>query len=471
MDMLYRFMHVSLFCTKFISLMIVMKFGGTSLGDAERIRQVGGLIEKNINCFVVVSAMSGVTNTLVECAALWKKGETELACELLEKLRTKFEATCFDLFKDIEASAIAIVRVNDHIDNCQGRIRTGGFSRNAENFLLAQGEIITSEIFALYLNSVNIEVTWLNALDFMRTGADGEPSVNDIREKLATILGDNPSGRYLTQGYICLDHEGNTSNLKRGGSDYTATLAGAALRADNIEIWTDIDGVRNNDPRIVEDTFPIREMSFDEAAELAYFGAKILHPSCVWPASSNNIPIKLKNTLDPDAPGTVIRSEIEKKGITAVAAKEGITIIRIRSDRMLNAYGFLSRIFSIFEKYKTAIDVITTSEVSVSVTIDNPLYLNEILTELEMLGSVSVEMQQAIVCIVGDILEQHQDRAVRILDSLRHFHVKMISFGGSRNNISIVIPEDERVAVLRSLNGFLFTKQSKTSDQWLISQA
>jgi aspartate kinase len=448
--------------------MIVMKFGGTSLGNAERIRQVAGLIEKNSNCFVVVSAMSGVTNTLVDASASWKSGD-DRAETLLEGLRNHFMQTSMSLFDDTESLVVAQSTINDHFNIIQSRVRLE-YSIHEENWLLAQGEIITSEMFALYMNSRDIAITWLNALNFMSTGTDEEPSVSDIARKLQGIIGTTPAGRFLTQGYICLDHAGNTSNLKRGGSDYTATLAGAALMAESIEIWTDIDGVRNNDPRIVDNTFPIREMSFDEAAELAYFGAKILHPSCVWPASNNNITIKLKNTLDPSAAGTTIRSDIEKKGITAVAAKEGITIIRIRSDRMLNAYGFLSRIFSIFEKYKTPIDVITTSEISVSVTIDNPRHLTEIENELGSLGAVSTETGQAIVCVVGDILEQHQDRAVKILDSLRHFNVKMISFGGSRNNISIVVPEEQRIDVLRSLNSFLFSNQVKTNEPWLISQ-
>lgn len=449
--------------------MVVIKFGGTSLGNAERIRQVAGLIENYSDCFVVCSAMSGVTNTLVETAAGWSKGDITFAAELTEDLRKRFLQTCYELFDDAGSLALATGSVNSSFDIISSRIK-GSFSEKEENWLLAQGELVTSEIIAGYLNQRGIAVTWLNVLDFMRTGSDNEPSVFDIRSRLENVTGKNPKGRFLTQGYICLDHKGETSNLKRGGSDYTATLLGAALLAESIEIWTDIDGVRNNDPRIVENTFPIRALSFDEAAELAYFGAKILHPACVWPASTNNIIIKLKNTMDPDAPGTIIGSGHVRKGITAVAAKEGITVIRIRSDRMLNAYGFLNRIFGIFETYKTPIDVITTSEVAVSVTIDDSRHLNDIVSELGKVGSVTVETGQAIVCVVGDILEQHQDRAVKILESLVHFNVKMISFGGSRNNITIVIPREERNDVLRTLNSSLFSNQSQTNDPWLISQ-
>ncbi len=447
-----------------------MKFGGTSLGNARRISDVADLIVKETDCIVVCSAMSGVTNTLVDIAALWNRRRIKEAEKLLEMLKNLFLQTCYDLFGSTALPGPLPGSVNDHFNEITRRLKHD-YDINGENWLLARGEIITSEIIALYINSRGDKVKWLNALEFISTGPDNEPAVNEIRTGLTAILGESPRGRFLTQGYICLDSEGNISNLQRGGSDYTATLLGAALPAGIVEIWTDIDGVRNNDPRFVENTFPIRELSFDEAAELAYFGAKILHPSCVWPASNNNIPINLKNTMEPEAPGTLISSGRNRKGITAVAAKEGITVIRIRSDRMLNAYGFLNRIFSIFEKYKTPIDVITTSEVAVSLTVDNPRYLREIESELTAFGTVSVESRQAIVCVVGDVLEQHQDRAVRILDSVRHFNVKMISFGGSRNNITIVVPEEERKDILCSLNEFLFENQSKANDSWLISQS
>ncbi len=447
-----------------------MKFGGTSLGNAERIKHVAGLIERNNNSVVVCSAIGGVTNTLVEMAAMWENSGSREAEKLAESLRNLFLQTCRDLFGESGLPESLAGSVNLHFDEIKNRLGQD-YDLNGENWLLARGELITSEIIAFYLNSTGIEITWLNALEFIHTGEDNEPSVGDIRSRLGIIAGEDQPGRYLTQGYICRDHEGNTGNLKRGGSDYTATLLGAALNADTIEIWTDIDGVRNNDPRFVENTFPIRELSFDEAAELAYFGAKILHPSCVWPASANNIPIHLKNTMEPDAPGTVISTGKNRKGITAVAAKEGITVIRIRSDRMLNAYGFLSRIFSIFEKYKTPIDVITTSEIAVSLTIDNSRYIRDIETELAGCSTVTVEPGQAIICIVGDVIEQHQDRAVKILDSVKHFDVKMISYGGSRNNITIVVPDEQRKDILRSLNNFLFDNQFKTTAPWLISQS
>jgi aspartate kinase len=440
--------------------MKIMKFGGTSLGNARRIEHVTGLFAKETDCIVVCSAMSGVTNTLVDIASLWNKGRIREAEKLVEILRNLFMQTSHDLFGNAGLPASLPAMVDDHFNEISRHIKHD-YDLTGENWLLARGEIITSEIIALYSNSRDIEIKWLDALEYMITGLDNEPSLDEIRSRLAEIVGENPGGRYLTQGYICLDAEGNISNLQRGGSDYTATLLGAALPADIIEIWTDIDGVRNNDPRFVENTFPIRELSFDEAAELAYFGAKILHPSCVWPASTNKIPISLKNTMEPEAPGTLISSGRNGKGITAVAAKEGITVIRIKSERMLNAYGFLNRVFSIFEKFRTPIDVITTSEVAVSVTIDNPRYLREIESELSSFSTVSVETRHAIVCVVGDVLEQHQDRAVRILDSVRHYNVKMISFGGSRNNITIVVPEEERKDILRSLNDFLFKNQPK----------
>jgi aspartate kinase len=442
--------------------MKIMKFGGTSLGNARRIDQVTELFAKETDCIVVCSAMSGVTNTLVDIASLWSRGRITEAGKLVDILRNLFLQTSYDLFGETGLPASLPAMVDDHFNEISRRIRHD-YDLNGENWLLARGELVTSEIIALYSNSRGIGIKWLNALEFVTTGLDNEPALDEIRSSLVELIGEKPQGRYLTQGYICLDAEGNISNLQRGGSDYTATLLGASLPAEIIEIWTDIDGVRNNDPRFVENTYPIRELSFDEAAELAYFGAKILHPSCVWPASSNKIPIILKNTLEPDAPGTLISSGRNRKGITAVAAKDGITVIRIRSERMLNAYGFLNRVFSIFEKYRTPIDVITTSEVAVSVTIDNPRFLREIESELSSFSKVLVETRHAIVCVVGDVLEQHQDRAVRILDSVRHYNVKMISFGGSRNNITIVVPEEERKDILLSLNDFLFENQSKAN--------
>ncbi len=443
--------------------MRVQKFGGTSVGSAERIKHVVSLVGQNPDGFVVCSAMSGVTNTLVAMAAAWSEGRRDDWERDVSSLRSKFATTCRELFSTTEAAQPSLEDVNTTFESI-GKRMDGEYSETNEKWLLAQGEVITSKLIVSFMNFIGMPTIWLNAFDFMKTGRDGEPHVEEIRQLLLGYIDPEHRGYYLTQGFICLDYNDQPDNLKRGGSDYSATLIGAALRSDCIEIWTDIDGVRNNDPRYVENTFPIREMSFEEAAELAYFGAKILHPSCVWPASSNGIPILLKNTLAPSAPGTLIRSGTTSKGIRAVAAKDNITIIRIVSGRMLNAYGFLRSVFEIFEKYRTPIDVITTSEVAVSLTIDDPRWVKNIVDELNALGTVTVECDQAIVCVVGDVMAEHQGNAVRILEALRHYQVKMISYGGSHNNITLVVQGESKIDVLRELNILLFDNPLKPVD-------
>jgi len=430
------------------------------VGSAERIREVATLVGQSSEAFVVVSAMSGVTNTLVGMTEAWFEDRRSDWEGDLIALRNKFRSTCGELFSEGGLAEKAINEVEHAFDEVETRMNQE-CTEPDRNWLLAQGEFITSRMIADYLNSIGMPTVWLNAFDFMRTGHDGEPHVEDIAERLLTILDPQHKGYYLTQGFICLDFYEQPNNLRRGGSDYTATLVGAALQSPCIEIWTDIDGVRNNDPRFVENTIPIRELSFDEAAELAYFGAKILHPSCVWPASSFNVPILLKHTLRPNAPGTVIRSGVKTSGVRAVAAKDDITIIRIVSGRMLNAYGFLRGVFEIFEKYKTPIDVITTSEVAIALTIDDPQWVNEIVAELNVIGDVTVEHNQSIVCVVGDVLAEHQGNAVRILESLKHQQVKMISYGGTNNNITIVVPGESKQDVLCELNVLLFEQPEK----------
>lgn len=435
--------------------MKVLKFGGTSLGDASRMHRVAEILSSEENCIVVCSAMSGVTNSLVDIGRLWSLGNIDRALELLHELHHHFNKTCYDLFPDFSDSTATLDMLTGHFARMESRLNLS-YSKTDEYWLLAQGEIITSKLFADYLNSKGGGFKLLDAFEFMHLGADGEPSLIDIHQRILQLHGSLNKGRFITQGFICNDHNGQPCNLQRGGSDYTATLIGAAMSVSVIEIWTDIDGLKNNDPRFVSNTFSVRELSFGEAAELAYFGAKILHPSCVWPARSNNIPIYLKNTMNPTAPGTLIRRGPETKGLKAVAAKDGITMIRVRSARMLNAYGFLRRVFEIFEIWKTPIDVITTSEVAVSVTIDNPDYLDQIGTELKKLGELSIEHNQSIICIVGDVLAEHQGYAARILDALKHLQVKMVSFGGSHNNMTIVLPQRDKQNALIALQQGLF---------------
>ncbi|MBW6497579.1 MAG: aspartate kinase [Bacteroidales bacterium] len=444
--------------------MKVLKFGGTSLGNAARMQDVARIIESEKDCIVVCSAMAGVTDCLVELSGTWKADDIKKAEIIKKQLFSHFEATCFGLMQGAAAFESSHSIIFDQFHKID-RMLSGSWSEGKEKCLLAQGEIITTLIFDHYLNHSGIAFKWLNAFDFMQKNAEAEPVVADISNKLSNLPAYTGSGRYLTQGYICLDHNGHPDNLARGGGDYSATLIGAAVNATVIEIWTDIDGLHNSDPRVVSNTSPVRELSFGEAAELAYFGAKILHPSCVWPASAQSIPINLRNTMEPLSAGTLIRKGPSNAGIRAVAAKDGISVIRIRSARMLNAYGFLKRIFEIFENFRTPIDVITTSEVAVSLTIDKTLHLEAICNALHELGDVEAETGQSIVCVVGDVLAEHQGYAVKIMDALRHLQVKMVSFGGSRNNLTLVVPMGQKAEALNCLQKALFTNEPHACQQ------
>jgi len=374
-----------------------------------------------------------------------------------------FSQTAYGLFADTNQLHAALNDINQWFSGPEIRLKKP-WSQVGEKWLLAQGEVATTSVFFRYLNEVRgLGFVHLNALDFMQKRSDGEPDLERIRTQLIQLIHPGGSGRYLTQGYICRNFEGFVDNLARGGGDYTATLLGAAADADVVEIWSDIDGLHQADPRIVEGTAAIRELSFEEAAELAYFGAKILHPTCVWPAASKGIPIILKNTFDPLAPGTIIKSNLQPSGIRAMAAKSGITIVRIKSSRMLNAFGYLRRIFEIFELFQTPVDVVTTSEVSVSVTLDNDLRLDEITDMLHELGEVEVERNQAIVCVVGDILARDKGMGLALLRTIRNIDIKMVSFGGNMNNFTFVVPEDQKNECLRSLHHHIFCRQPSFS--------
>ncbi len=446
--------------------MKVLKFGGTSLGTPERMRAVARIIEREDNCIVVCSAMAGVTDTLVNIGFLWKQNNHNEKARQLNAFYSRFESTCYELAGNGRNMGLFQGIIRTDFAEIE-KVLSEEWSASGEKWLLAQGELITTKIFNQYLNWAEISTQWLNAFCFIQKNDMGEPEVDKISGHLSQLDKFTANGRYLTQGYICLDSEGNPDNLTRGGSDYTATLIGASVGASVIEIWTDIDGLHNNDPRVVEGTQPVRELSFGEAAELAYFGAKILHPACVWPASMRNIPVWLKNTLDPQAEGTIIRHGAPATGIRALAAKEGITIIRIRSGRMLNAYGFLRRVFEIFEYFKTPIDVITTSEVAVSVTIDNDEFLHDICNALAQLGEVNYETGHCIICVVGDVLALHQGYVVSIIEALRHLQVKMVSLGGSRNNLTLVIEANQKTQALVSLQKVLFGNPKPAFEQLL----
>lgn len=442
---------------KFIVLkMIVVKFGGTSVGSAERFKSVANLVVNDNPKIVVLSAMSGTTNTLVEIGKyLYNKNKDSALLEILN-LETNYKNTLTELYKSTEILEEANNLINAHFNYIRS-FTQDTFTLFEERALLAQGELLSTAMFHFYLQEIGLKSVLLPALNFMRINEDEEPDNIAIKENLAIELAKNTDcNLFITQGFICRNSFGEIDNLKRGGSDYSASLIGAAINADEIQIWTDIDGMHNNDPRIVNNTHPISHLSFDEAAELAYFGAKILHPSSVLPAKLNNIPVRLKNTMDPAAKGTLISSESSGTGIKAIAAKDNITAIKIKSGRMLLAYGFMRKVFEIFEAYKTPIDMITTSEVAVSVTIDDTKYLKEILEELKKYGTVDVDTNLTIICVVGDFIAESKGYALKIFDALQNIPVRMISYGGSLHNVSLLVNTSDKKEALISLNEKLF---------------
>jgi len=432
--------------------MKVFKFGGTSVGSIANMRAVMDLIANGEQKLVVLSAMSGTTNSLVEISDYLSKKNKESALSIISSLEKKYYNIVFDLFTSNEMKEKGKKVLEERFDIIKS-YTSGAFNEAGERTILAQGELISTALFTLLMQETGHNAILLPALDFMKTDNDKNPDNRYIKEKLNGILKTYPrADYYITQGFICLNDQNEIDNLQRGGSDYTATLIGAAINSEEVQIWTDIDGFHNNDPRIVENTKRVDRLSFSEAAELAYFGAKILHPQTVLPAKVNNIPVRLKNTMNPSDPGTLITSESKGKGIKAVAAKDGITAIRIRSGRMLNAYGFMKNIFEIFEFFKTSIDMIATSEVAVSVTIDNPKRLDEIVTELKEYGKVVVDKNQTIVCIVGDMIAEEKGFAGKVFTALEGIPIRMISYGGSRHNISILVDTNDKKATLQALS-------------------
>jgi aspartate kinase len=437
--------------------MKIMKFGGTSVGKPHRMHEVASLITKdNEPKIVVLSAVSGTTNSLVEIGSLLALGKKELAKEKIDVLHQQYKAFITELVKKPDASAKAEEVLKEHFEFLNIILRIS-YNEALNKDILTQGELLSTKLFSIYLGERGTPHQLIPALDFMSIDVNDEPQVEVIREKLKAVLAQNPNDTlFITQGYICRNARGEVDNLKRGGSDYSASLIAAAISASVCEIWTDISGMHNNDPRIVNKTIPIEQLSFDEAAELAYFGAKILHPASIWPAQQYNIPVKLLNTMEPDAKGTIIKEEPASLGIKAVAAKDGITAINIKSSRMLLAYGFLRKVFEVFEKYRTPIDMITTSEVAVSVTIDNDASLTEIVKELESFSTVEIDKGQSIVSIVGAEIGAHPDTLKKVFDSLQRIDVRMVSYGGSAHNISILVASADKIRVLQALNAGLF---------------
>jgi aspartate kinase len=432
-----------------------MKFGGTSVGSPERIKSVVNLVNDDKPKIVVLSAMSGTTNALVKISELFQAGNKDVTSEI-DQLENKYENVVDELYSREEYKNKGRELIKNRFDLLRG-FENVAFTPVAGCTILAQGELLSTALTQLYCEESGINSALLPALNFMRSDRNGEPDNYYIKEQLNREL-KSYSGvnLFITQGFICRDANGEINNLKRGGSDYSASLIGKAINAKEVQIWTDIDGFHNNDPRFVENTKAIRELSFDEAAELAYFGAKILHPASVWPTQEANIPLLLKNTMEPQAPGTVISSTSKNEGIKAIAAKDDITAIKIKSGRMLMAYGFLRKVFEVFESYQTPIDMITTSEIAVSLTIDNTKHLDKIAQELRLYGNVEIDRNMTIICIVGNNIMHCKDSISKVFMALDNVPVRMVSYGGSRHNISILTDSEHKAEALNLLSKYLF---------------
>lgn len=439
--------------------MKVMKFGGTSVGSPERMKGVASLVtESGEPTFIVLSAMSGTTNSLVEISDYLYKKNPEGANEVINNLEKKYMQHVEELYSTEEMKNTTREFLQGEFNYLRSFTKDL-FTSFEEKSIVAQGEMMSTNMVVNYLKEQGVKAVLLSALDFMRTDKNAEPDPQYIKEKLAAIMEQNQGYQiYITQGFICRNAYGEVDNLQRGGSDYTASLIGAALPAEEIQIWTDIDGMHNNDPRVVEHTEAVRQLNFEEAAELAYFGAKILHPTCVQPAKYAGIPVRLKNTMDPKADGTIIDNVIVRGKIKAVAAKDNITAIKIKSSRMLLATGFLRKVFEIFESYQTPIDMIATSEVGVSMSIDNDAHLNDIVNELKKYGTVTVDSDMCIICVVGDLDWSNVGFETIATDAMKNIPVRMISYGGSNYNISFLIREKDKKQALQNLSNVLFEK-------------
>ena len=437
--------------------MQVLKFGGTSVGSAARMQEVFEIVTSDPTPkIVVLSAVSGTTNSLLRFANGLAHGLKDESIDNLNKLRESYYHLVSELYQDEDILANAVTFVNERFDFLL-EFAHKEYELAFEKSIVAQGELLSTQLFTWLIHAQGQSAVLLSALDFMRIDKASEPDeyfIKSMLEKELQLAQRSPT--YVTQGYICRNAFGEVDNLKRGGSDYTATLVGQAIDAEEIQIWTDIDGMHNNDPRVVSNTYPVKHLSYDEAAELAYFGAKILHPSCVLPAQKGHIPIRLKNTLMPDANGTLISSRKADGEITAVAAKDGITAIKIKSGRMVMAYGFLKKIFEIFERYQTSVDMVTTSEVAVSLTIDNTSHLAKILLDLRKLGHVEVDENLSIICLVGNFSSDQQGYAKKIFSAFEEVPIRMISYGGSRYNVSVLVESQFKKTALQAINRVLF---------------
>ena len=434
--------------------MKIMKFGGTSVGSASRIQAVARLVTEAGRNLVVLSAMSGTTNTLEEIVAYLYNRNADGAKDTISRLEAKYQKTLQELYATEEAREQCGAHIRSVFDGLRALTREL-FGPMQEKMVLAQGELLSTKMMELYLKEQGVKVLLLPALDFMRLDLQGEPDQDYIREHLLPLL-EADADLFLTQGYICRNAHNEVDNLQRGGSDYTASLVGAAIGAEEIQIWTDIDGMHNNDPRVVKETRAVRHLHFDEEAELAYFGAKILHPTCIQPAKYANIPVRLLNTMEPSAPGTLIDNRPDPGTIKAVAAKDNIAVIKIKSSRMLLAHGFLRKVFEIFESFRTSIDMICTSEVGVSMSIDDTRFLNEIVHHLKKYGTVTVDLDMCLICVVGDMDWENVGFESNVLAAMKEIPVRMVGYGGSNYNISFIVKEEDKKRALQALSNQLF---------------
>lgn len=438
--------------------MKVLKFGGTSVGKPERMHAVAKLITADPDAkIVVLSALSGTTNALVEISQSLSEGKKVQAKQQIDKLESHYRTFCEQLVSGKDGREKTKAIIDEHFEFLNIILKIS-FNEALNKDILAQGELLSTKLFCAYLEEAGINAVLLPALEFMSIDEFEEPEIPRMKVRLTALI-EQQKGQtiFITQGYICRNAKGEIDNLKRGGSDYSASLIGAAIQASEVQIWTDIDGMHNNDPRVVKKTIPISHLTFDEASELAYFGAKILHPSTIVPAQKYNVPVRLKNTMDEKAPGTIISEKAaSERAFKAIAAKDNITAIKIKSSRMLMAYGFLRRVFEVFEQHKTPIDMIATSEVAVSLTIDNQAHLSSIESELKKFGSIEVDQNQTIICIVGNRIMDKEGALNEVFSALGAIPVRMVSCGGSANNVSVLIDKQYKDKALNALNEGLF---------------
>ena len=443
--------------------MLVYKFGGTSVGSVVNMNHVKDIINTQGKKIVVLSAMSGTTNALVEIATAIKNNNLKNATTLINTLNETYNSTVYNLLIIPALRQETSNYVNSIFKTLKADV-SRVYSTELYNRIVANGELLSTFMFSRLLQQEGINAEVLPALDFMRIDVNNDPDNFYIKQNLTRLLeASNHADIYITQGFICLDAQGQITNLQRGGSDYTATIIGAAIDAHEVQIWTDIDGFHNNDPRFVNDTQALSHLSYDEAAELAYFGAKILHPQTVMPVRNLDIPLRLKNTMAPEAHGTLITNKVHGEGIKAIAAKDGITAIKIKSVRMLLAHGFLKKVFEVFETYETSIDMITTSEIAVSLTIDNTTHLDTIVNELEKFAEVEVEDYMSIICLVGNQIIYHPDTP-QLFQVLQDVNVRMIAYGGSNNNISLLVNTSDKLETLQKLQRYVFNGDSVLVD-------